>query len=227
MADVTGNSAQIRLMHLVSPSLPIGGFTYSQGLEWAVEAGWIRGAEDLSNWLEGLLETTQVRVDIPILIHLYRAWAVADEVEAKYWSRLLLTWRETRELRFEESSRGRALANLLISLGVEGANRWQSTLALCQPAGFALAAQCWGIPSSDAARGYLWSWLENQVIAAIKLVPFGQTEGQRVLHGLVDRLAAGVEQGMILKDHEIGAASPSMAIASCLHETQYTRLFRS
>jgi urease accessory protein len=223
----TEGLSRLRLLQLVSPSLPVGAFTYSQGIEWAVEAGWIRDAEDLHAWLRELIAGTLAQLEIPVLVRLYQACVDADREALRYWSRFLLASRETAELRSEERQRGRALATLLVNLNVPRAREWHAELARCQTSCFALACAAWQIPPRDAALGYAWSWLENLVLAAVKLIPLGQTAGQQVLHRLSADLPPAIEQGLTLEDDAIGASTPALAIASSLHETQYTRLFRS
>ena len=219
--------AMMRLMQLVSPSLPIGSFTYSQGIEWAVECGWIDSAETLGDWVEDQLMTTILHLDLPVLQRLYAAARKGDAGMLETWSQFLLASRETAELRQEEISRGRALADLIVALGVPNAAAWKPLLASCQAAGFATAAAGWQIPYSDAAGGYAWSWLENLVLAAVKIIPLGQTEGQQLLMRLAERLPEAVERSLVIEDEMIGASNPALAIASSRHETQYTRLFRS
>lgn len=217
----------LRLLQLVSPSLPIGSYTYSQGIEWAVEAGWVRNARDLDDWLGDQLQSTLARLDLPVLLRLCEAVAAVDPGRLRFWSDLLLAYRETQELRAEELRRGRALADLLAALGLAGAEAWHGALARSYAAGFAFAAVGWRIGLEDAARGYAWAWLEGQVLAAVKLVPLGQTDGQRALEHLGARIPAAVAGARALTDDDIGAGSPALAIASARHETQYTRLFRS
>jgi urease accessory protein len=216
-----------RLLQLVSPSLPIGGFTYSQGLEWAVEAGWVHDAAKVGDWLGGLLEDGMQRLELPVLARLHAACRAGDRGEFAHWARVLYAGRETRELRAEERNRARALLTLLRDLGVPQVNDWADSLLLCQAAPFACAAVHWGIGVEDCALGYAWGWLESQVAAAVKLVPLGQTDGQRLLLELGACLPAVVDAGLRLDDASIGAAAPALAIASARHETQYTRLFRS
>jgi urease accessory protein len=219
--------AQLRLMQLISPALPIGGFTYSQGLEYAVEAGWVSDVPSLQDWLRGLVEDGVACLEIPILVRLYHACVSRDMDAIDSWGRFLLAARETRELRLEEQQRARALTRLLADLDIPEARHWQPVLQHCQAAPYTLAAVHWGIPLGDAALGYAWNWLENQVAAAIKLVPLGQTDGQRVQLALAESLPRAVRRGLALEDDRIGASAPAMALASSLHETQYTRLFRS
>jgi len=223
----TERVGKLRLLQLVSPALPIGGFTYSQGLESAVDAGWVRDADSLVDWIGGLLEDSLALLDLPILERLYRACQRADEAALREWGQQLYASRETRELRAEERNRARALTALLTDLGIARAAAWRASLLHCQAAPFALAAVHWRIELDDCALGYAWGWLETQVAAAVKLVPLGQTAGQRILLHLAPRLSDAVERAHALPSSEIGAAAPALAIASSRHEVQYTRLFRS
>lgn len=217
----------LRLLQLVSPSLPIGGYTYSQGIEWAVESGWIRGLPDLESWLSELLQGSLARVDLPLLLRLQAAARAGDLAALGGWTDQLLASRETAELRSEESNRGRALADLLVALALPGAAEWRPRLARSQAAGYAYAAAAWRIAPEVAATGYAWNWLEGLVLAAVKILPLGQTQGQQVLLRLADAIPGSLERARALDDDAIGASSPALAIASSRHETQYTRLFRS
>jgi urease accessory protein len=217
----------LRLMHLVSPSLPVGGFTYSQGIEWAVEAGWIRDADDLEAWLADQLGRSLPYLDLSLLVRMQTATLGRDQAVMSAWVDSLLAGRETAELRREESDRGRALADLLVAWGLEDALAWRPQLARSQTAGFAFAAAAWRIEPRDAATGFAWSWLENLVLAGIKLVPLGQTRGQQTLARLATLVPSAVALALEVADEEIGASTTALAIASSAHEIQYTRLFRS
>ncbi len=225
--DTTSTEPLLRLMHLVSPSLPVGGFTYSQGIEWAVEAGWIRTAEDLEDWLRDQLNHSIATLDLPLLGRMQAAAVERDADAMGRWVDWLLAARETAELRAEESNRGRALADLLVAWSLRRALDWKPILARSQAAGFAFAAASWDVPPRTAAAGYAWGWLENLVLAAVKIVPLGQTQGQLALSRLVAEIPALVDRALTLPVDEIGASSPALAIASSAHESQYTRLFRS
>ena len=214
-------------MQLCSSTLPIGGFTYSQGLEWAVECQWIQTEEDLQTWLLDLIETNLQYLEIPLLFRMIDACQTKDEQALKTWSDILIAHRETSELRLEEVNRGRAMTRLLVDLNMEISPSWQSTLAKTQTAGFAFTMMEWQIPLNQAAQGFAWAWLENMVISGVKLIPLGQAAGQRILQALVQPLATAVEQGINISDDDIGSSSPALAYASARHETQYTRLFRS
>lgn len=227
MTMSTDPLGRLRLMQLVSPALPIGAFTYSQGLEWAVEAGWVCDTSTLADWLEGLISDGMMQLDLPVLSRLYLACEGADQDAIRDWGQILYASRETRELRAEERNRARALITLLIDLGIEQAAAWREVLGHCQVAPFALAAVHWRIGVEDCALGYAWGWLENQVTAAIKLVPLGQTDGQRVQLQLAECLPGVVQRALSIADDDIGAGASALAIASARHETQYTRLFRS
>jgi urease accessory protein len=222
-----GHPSLLRLMHLVSPSLPTGAFAYSQGLEWAIDAGWVHDGPDLQLWLADLIRHSITYVDIPLLCRMYVACRDRRETELAGWCKHLLALRESHELRMEERNRGRAMVKLLEGLHVPFSAGEKTIIANCQLAGFAMAAAHWDIPLSVTASGYVWSWLENQVIAGIKIIPLGQTEGHRILIKLDYTIMEAVEQGMRIKDNDIGASSPALAIACSLHETQYTRLYRS
>jgi len=223
--------AQYRLFHLISPSLPIGSFTYSQGMEWAIENQWIRDSESLTQWLISVLEESHQHLELPVLHRLHTACEENSTKRFTYWSQYLLASRESKELRLEETQRARALLTLLGKLPESEEwpelFQWRDALLKTQAGGFALAAQRWNISPSDMLAGYLWSWLENAVTVAIKLVPLGQSDGQAILHKLTELLPEIIQQSQKIKDDEIGASTPALAIASCLHETQYTRLFRS
>lgn len=219
--------AQLRLMQLVSPSLPTGAYSYSQGLEWAVETGWVHDQQSLLDWLKGLLDDTLGQLDLPILKRLYHSSLAVDHDEFERWCNVLLACRETRELRDEEHNRARAMARLLVDLGVPLAKDWNKTMTICQAAPFAVAASYWRIDLCNAMLGYCWSWLENQTAAGIKLIPLGQTAGQRILLTLASDIEQIVQAAQNVSDDDIGASAPALALASCQHETQYSRLFRS
>jgi len=226
--DTPMNSSHLlRLLHLASPSLPTGAFAYSQGLEWAIAAGWVHDAAGLEAWLADLLHHSLSRVDVPLLARMAAAVREENESALARWCNLLLALRETHELRLEEKNRGRAMAALLEGLNVHLSSGEKAIVADSQLAGFALASARWNIPLAEAAAGYAWSWLENQTLAGIKTIPLGQTQGHRILLHMDARVAAAVALGLTLEDEAIGAASPALAIAASRHETQYTRLYRS
>ncbi len=222
-----GDLALVRLFHLVSPTLPTGAFTYSQGIEWAVEAGWLRTAADLEDWAMDQLDQSVSRLDLPLLPRMAQAVAADDDAALEHWIDLLLAGRESAELRAEESQRGRALVDLLLAWALPRADVLRPLLARSQLAGFAFAGQRWEIDARTMTLGYAWAWAENLVLAGVKIVPLGQRQGQQLLARLAAELPAALDAADLLTDDEIGASTPAMAIASANHETQYTRLFRS
>ena len=218
--------ALMRLFQLISPSLPIGGYSYSQGIEWAVEQGWIKTEQDLTGWLQGLMQTTMQQQDLPILLRLYDGWQAGDLDRIAQWNEWLLASRESHELRREESNRARAFAQILIALD-EGAQALRELLMQTQHACFSYACQRWGISREQACFGLLWGWLENLTLAAVKIIPLGQTAGQRVIFRLSETFPAIIAHAQQVEDDDIGASSMALALASARHETQYTRLYRS
>lgn len=218
--------ALLRLFHLVSPALPVGAFAYSQGLESAVEARWVSDEATAFEWLQGLSRFGFGTLDLPILLRLHRSWELADTAAVRYWSAWLLACRDTLELREEERHLGSALAHILANFDLAEAHEWQDA-APTFAAMFALAAVRWRIDAEDAARGYLWAWSENQVLAAVRLVPLGQSAGQRMLYRLADAMPAIVASAQAAADEDLGIGTVSQALASILHESQYSRLFRS
>ncbi len=227
----TKELAQLRLFQLINPSLPIGSFTYSQGMEWAVENGWVKDAQTLFAWLESVLLDSLLWLELPILSRLYDTSKKQQSELFFTWSQQLLASRETKELRQEEINRGRAVLMVLNKLPVSPAwpelLSWRPALLKTQAASFALASVKWGISQKDLLMGYAWSWLDNAITVAIKLIPLGQSDGQAALYQLSELLPELVEQVGDINDDGIGASTPALAIASSLHETQYTRLFRS
>jgi len=219
--------ALIRLLQLVSPGLPIGMYSYSQGLERAVDDGWVNSAETARDWIGGVLRHSMMCVDVPILLRLFTAWRNQDHAAVKHWSKFLTACRETSELRAEDRQTGQALAKLLANLDLPDAQAWQrqpdATLATL----FSLAAVHWGIDSRHAAIAYVWSWLENQILCAVKLVPLGQVAGQQLLQALAAQIPAQVDSAAFISDDDIGGSVFGLALASSRHEVQYSRLFRS
>lgn len=228
--------ALTRLLQLASPALPVGAYTYSQGLEWAVEAGTVRDEQTALSWIGDQLEWNLGRYEAPLLLRLMEAWTVPQDAERWLGDTVLeldaeyLAMRETAELRAETLQMGYSMKRLLHELG----DFPQSLLdaigvspAPTFPYVWSCAAAAWQIPRQDALTAWLWSWAENQTMAALKAVPLGQAAGQRLLQEIGRRIPAVVESALTLADAEYSNFAPAFAIACCNHETQYTRLFRS
>jgi len=216
-----GSLALLAAMRLASPSLPVGAFAYSQGLEFAVEAGWLTSADDTEQWLRGILTQGLGHLDIPLLARLYRALPDADRFS--HWNHYVLAARESRELRQEERQLGRALRQMLLKLQQPvPPDEDISWLAM-----FAWASRQWQLNEADTCLAFAWSWLENQLAAAAKSVPIGQTDVQAILGRSLPLLVAVCTGSRALADDDIGGGLPGLAMASILHESQYSRLFRS
>lgn len=218
---------QLRLLQLSSSSLPIGGFTYSQGLEWAVESGWVSNVTQFRQWQTEQIEQAIIHQDLPLLLRLYRAIQDDDLKAFNFWSQYLLACRETHELRTEERQRGEAMARVLRGLEIVPTEEWEEPIRCSQSAGLAWAGCYWDIPVEPLMLSLAWSSLESAVMAGIKLVPFGQTAAQQLLSEFSHYLASRLPAVMNIADDDIGSCLPRVAIASSRHETQHTRLFRS
>lgn len=217
-----------RLLQLASPLLPVGAYTYSQGLEWAVESGGVRDAATAWQWISGVLEEPLGRFEAPLTARVQHAWETGELGEVQRLNADFVASRETSELRAETLQMGYSLHRLWLDLSepaLPAARHEFPEMAF--PTAWALLAASWRIASEASLTGYLWSWCENQVVAAMKTVPLGQTAGQRLLLACGDRLPAIVERALALPENEWSTSAPGLAIASSRHETQYARLFRS
>ena len=206
-----------RLLQLASPALPVGAYSYSGGLEAAVEAGVVTDAASAERWIGDVLEHSVSRMEAPLLL----AFLASDEVAAL--NQKFLASRETAELRAETVQMGYSLNRLLRDLGVGEVPLEEPSF----PAAFAFAAKQWDIAPAAALQAYLWAWAENQVMAAVKAVPLGQTDGQRMLLALGEQVTSVAERAARMKDEDQGNFAPGLAMLSSRHETQYSRLFRS
>ena len=221
---MTDTDPTLHLWHLISPALPVGAYAYSQGLEFAIEDGWLSAPGALDDWLAGLLLEGLARTDLPALSRCLDAWQQEDAAALDFWNDWLRASRETSELLLEDEQMGLALWRLLNDLEVPD-------FALQAPPGyvsqFARACAHWRIDAANALRGFAWSWLENQVTSATKLVPLGQTTAQRHLLALMPVMADACKRARTLADDELGGSLPGLAMASAAHEQQHARLFRS
>jgi urease accessory protein len=221
------NPSLLKLMRLTSPSLPIGGYSYSQGLEFAISTGWVHDTSTASDWIQGLLKNSLINLDLPVLQKLYEAWQESDTDRVRYWNNFLSANRDAFELQEEDRQLGKALARLLVDLNLEEAKPFLNPPYCGFLTLYGLAVVRWNISLNDAAHGFLWMWAENKVLCAMKLIPLGQTDGQKILSAVIETISRVVNQGLDLSDEDIGYTALGQGIASALHETQYTRLFRS
>ena len=202
-----------RLLQLASPTLPVGAYSYSQGLEAAIEAGIVFDSCSAQAWIGDVLELSMARMEAQVL----RA-QIADPTQER--NDFFLATRETAELRAETLQMGQALSRLLKELGLEVCVK-----DAAYPTAYALAVRHWDIEPGEAIVAYLWSWLENQVMVAVKAVPLGQTAGQKILLALGERLEEIAERQ--IEPTSWANLAPGLAWLSVRHETQYSRLFRS
>ena len=191
-----------------------------------MHARWVVDEASALAWLRGVSAHAIAALDLPILARLYDAWSARDAAAVARCNAQLLAARETSELRAEDRHLGRSLARVLIELELSEAQPWLDAEVSFATL-FALAASRWRIARRDALGGYLWTWTENQVLAAVRLVPLGQSAGQRLLHQLIASMPGLCERALQLSDDEIGNSAVSQMLAASLHESQYTRLFRS
>lgn len=215
----------VKLMHLCSVSLPVGAYSFSQGMEYAIDAGWVKSTDQVHDWIECQLLFNLARVDLPLLARCMSALEHNNVSQLQQWNDYLIACRETRELRMTDLAMGEALKRLLPTLSV--APVFTKTEPVSFVTLFAVACSEWNISTPAACMGFAWSWLENQVAAATKLVPLGQTQAQTLVARLQTTVPEAVALSTGLDDDRLGSCLPGLAMASALHETQYSRLFRS
>ena len=222
-----GSTPLLRLLQLNSAALPVGAYAFSQGLEYGVEKGWLTTREQTYDWLLLQMREALAKTDIPVLQRQLKAVEHEDEAAFVNWNYYILACRETDELRLSDTATGAALIKLLheLDVPVHWAAAIQDDVSFVSV--FALAAKHWQLSEEMAMYGLLWSWLENQVAAATKLVPLGQVAAQQLLSQLLEDIPACIELGQSVRDEQIGASLPAISMASSWHETQYSRLFRS
>jgi len=224
---MSGTLALVRLLQLASPSLPVGAYSYSQGLEAAIESGEVRDAASAKRWIGAVLALSVAGMEAPLVARMLRAWSQGDIGAVRRWNDDYVASRETAELRAETLQMGYSLARLVCELEPET----KSTLACIEapsfPAVFAFASVQAKVEPREALAAYLFAWIENQALAALKLIPLGQTQGQALIRELAKGIPEIVDRALALPDDALGNFAPGLAMASSRHETQYTRLFRS
>lgn len=214
-------------LHLASPALPVGGFAYSQGLEQAIEDRWVADMDQAYVWIRDGLLLNLARQELPWWLHCYDAAAQQQWDALLDGNQQLSAMRETAELRLESLQMGYSMAKLFAQWPLAQTLASLKNVTWSYPAAYAALAACTGVDKETALAAYLWSWVENQVLAAIKTVPLGQIEGQQLLHRLKEDIAAACQVAQSTCTAEAGSASFGLALVSARHETQYSRLFRS
>jgi urease accessory protein len=231
MADTAlSDSALLQLMQLASPALPVGGFSYSEGLETAVDAGLVHDELRAGDWLLDQLHLGLERADLPVLSAALGAWQAHEPGRVVQCNEWICLTRESAEQRLQTQQMGRSLAEWLKNRG--GADDRVAQLAALRPAptwpiAFALAAALAGAPRREALLAFGFGWAENMVQAAMRCVPLGQSAAQRILARLIAALPEAVERAAARPEEGWQAHTPGLAILSSRHETQYSRLFRS
>jgi urease accessory protein len=230
MEQHASDLALVRLLRLASPMLPVGAFSYSQGLEFAAELGWVSDEASARTWLAGVLTLSVGTFDAPVWCRLYRAFHAGDMAAIADWNDRFLSSRDTLELRAESAQMGYSLRRLMEESGEFETPQTVALRAMREVAfatAFSSACAAWGISERAGLLAYLWTWLEHQVGAAMKIIPLGQLAGQRLLAAIQPQLADVAQQAISAQDEDLSNLAPGLAIVSCLHETQYSRLFRS
>ena len=220
-------SSLLQLIWLASPALPIGGFSYSEGLEAAVESGQT-APHSIADWLQDQLHISLARGDLAALCKAVAAIQRHDAERVQDLNAWILQTRETHELRLQTEQMGRSLLEWLKTQSPElDPVFWLADQIPTYPIAFALAATRTQAGTRDIALTFCFAWAENMVQAAIKAVPLGQTAGQRILQQLAAEIPTAVDAAMQLPDSQRQAYTPMLAILSAQHESQYSRLFRS
>ena len=219
-----------RLLQLCSANLPVGGFSFSQGLEYAVEMGWIKDPATTKDWIGFNLSQSIAHTDLALLNRLQKSLVEGDFVSFQKWNQHALACRESNELYLADVAMGKALMRLLKDIQGIDSQHYAELIKqkeISFVSAFALSAYLFGLELSTMQSGFCWAYIDNQVAAATKLVPLGQTQGQNLLFELTEQVEHAIEQANQVDDDNIGASLPRLAMASAWHETQYTRLFRS
>jgi urease accessory protein len=228
-ATATPTEGLLPLLWLASPALPVGGFSYSEGLEGAVDEGLVTDEPAAAQWLSQQLQLTLARADLVVVRHAIKAWRDGDADEACRLNDWMLRTRETSELRQQTEQMGKSLIEWLKGVRPQALApalfREERDNSLCYPVAWSLAAASFGVDTRAALQAFAFGWAENMVQAAVRAVPLGQSAGQRILSRLASEIPAAV--GHAMRADEPQAFSPMLAILSSRHENQYSRLFRS
>jgi len=222
--------SMLHLLQLVSPSLPIGAYSYSQGLEAALENGSVNDAASARAWIVATLRQVVARFEAPVFWRLMQAFEARDAQAVVDWNERFIAARDTAEFRAETIQMGYSLGKLATELEIGDAGLLailQAQAELPLPTALAYAAVALQVPAPEALLGMLFSWAENQVLVCVKSVPLGQVAGQRLLLSLQPELAQAAEAAQTLADEELSNWSPGLSLLSMQHEVQYSRLYRS
>lgn len=220
----------LQLIWLASPALPIGGFSYSEGVEAAVEWAGVDTESIASDWLADQLQLSLARTDLPVLAQAIVGWRANDPSRLQKLNDWVLQTRETAELRLQTEQMGRSFAEWLKLHHADAPMCFSQVLGMTSPTypvAFAFAAARTQASAQDACLAFAFGWAENMVSATVKAVPLGQSAGQRILGRLAQDIPDVVAGALAMTDDDRQAFTPLLAILSARHETQYSRLFRS
>ena len=209
---------------LVSPNLPIGAFSYSEALESAVENKIVTDCDSFYKWLIHNLKRSLVYFELPVLRHLYESNNVD---EFSFWTQRAIAMRNTFELRKEEDDKGKAFVRIISSLLLTDNKEFLEVARRSYLSAFSLYAKSDDLSLEMMLQCYLFSYIESQCIAAVKLVPLGQTDAWKCIKNASHLSDEIIEKSLTVKDDEIGAGLVNLSILSVKHETQYSRIFRS
>ena len=221
------------LFHLTSPALPIGGFSYSQGLEAAVECGIVTNADDALVWMRNHLQAVVGKCEAVVWVCIYQALQDSDWGQVQYWNQWFWASRDTQEFRAETEQMGWSLAKLIKELDWGTATEQDQIMSikpLTLNCAHAYACFVQQIPLEEGLQAYLFTWIENQVMASIKSIPLGQVAGQKILVALIQEIPAlitNVVERAFATPPQISTFAAQLSILSARHEQQYSRLFRS
>lgn len=225
--DIT-NSNILCLLQLASPALPVGAYSYSEGLETLVENGIINNQESLKSWLEAELRYGAIRLEVAVMLRGCECVIRNDLQALSHWNMWLSALRETEELRNSSLQMGRSLIQLFAKLQPQIKPIADAVGNSCNYAiAFGIVVAYWDINIQAAILGYLHSWVSNLITAGVKLIPIGQTAGQQLLLNLQPLISDATASILALEDDNLSCCSWGLSLASMAHEIQYTRLFRS
>jgi len=224
------SAALLHLLQLASPSLPIGAYSYSQGMEAAIEKDLVRNEATAKEWIINCLHEVVARFEAPVLWRLLQAFESRDLAAVSHWTGLFIAARDTAEFRAESIQMGYSLGKLVNDLKIADAELLAILLAqheLPLPTAMAAAAVALQVPPESVLLGMLFSWTENQVLVGVKSIPLGQVSGQRLLLSLRPELEKAARLAQELEDDQLSNWAPGLSLLSMQHEVQYSRLYRS
>ncbi|NEP07160.1 MAG: urease accessory protein UreF [Okeania sp. SIO2G4] len=231
-----GENQLLCLLQLASPALPVGAYSYSEGIEVLVTTGKISDYDSLKNWLIDCLKFGSIRLEAALIVRAYLETNSGNLQLLNNWNNWATAVKETEELRLQSLQMGRTLIRLFTNIQPDLSTELMSFVQkkletetdFCNFAiAYGLISASWQIEIETAILGYLHSWATNLVNAGVKLIPLGQTVGQKLLWELQNQIVLSAEEILKLKDDELNSCSWGLSLASMVHEVQYTRLFRS